>query len=277
MSTADPTQAPIPPRVPPQGSEPAIAGAPPAGSIRWLPATVVSARMETAGSRTLHLSAPGFLPTVAGQHLDVRLTAPDGYTAQRSYSIGSPAAAGQLELTVDLMAMGEVSPYLVEAVEVGDMFEVRGPIGQWFVWRPEQTGSVQLIAGGSGIVPIMAMIRTHAQIGSAATFRLLYSVRSPDVEFYRDELDALERSSAGALVVERIYTRTAPLGHPHRVGRIDQAIIQQLSLPPSSADGPAPTVYVCGPTPFVEVVANALVGIGHAPENVRTERFGPTG
>jgi len=254
--------------LPPSGSP--LAGAPAAGSIRWLPATLVDAHMETAFSRTLKLSAPEFLPTIAGQHLDVRLTAPDGYTAQRSYSIGSPAAASLLELTVDLMDMGEVSPYLVEALELGDMIEVRGPIGQWFVWRPEQAAPVQLIAGGSGIVPIMAMIRTHAATPPAAPFRLLYSVRSPDLEFYRAELDGLE---ADALRVERVYTRSAPDGHPHRVGRIDPEIIAQLATPPSES----PTVYVCGPTPFVEVVANALVEIGHSPENIRTERFGPSG
>ena len=254
----------------PASPEPVVVGAPAAGSIRWLAATVVDAHMETHGSRTLHLSAPGFLPTRAGQHLDVRLTAPDGYTAQRSYSIGSPAAAAVLELTVDLMERGEVSPYLVEDLEVGDMIEVRGPIGQWFVWTPDQAGPVQLIAGGSGVVPTMAMIRTHAAAGSSAAFRLLYSVRSPDLEFYRAELDALEGES---LVVDRIYTREAPAGHPHPVGRINPDIIAQLAAPPSES----PTIYVCGPTPFVEVVANALVELGHKPANVRTERFGPSG
>lgn len=260
---------PSPQGPPPRAGSP-LAGAPAAGSIRWLPATLIDAHMETAGSRTLKLHAPDFLPTAAGQHLDVRLTAPDGYTAQRSYSIGSPAAAPLLELTVDLMDLGEVSPYLVEALDIGDMIEVRGPIGQWFVWRPEQPGPVQLIAGGSGVVPVMAMIRTHAAARSAAPFRLLYSVRSPDLEFYRAELDRLE---GDALQVERVYTRSAPDGHAHRVGRIDREVIEQLTAPPAES----PTVYVCGPTPFVEVVANALVEIGHSPENIRTERFGPSG
>ena len=225
-------------------------------------------RLETPTARTLVLDAPELGSAVAGQHIDIRLTAEDGYTAQRSYSLASATGARPVEVTVERFEDGEVSPYLVEDVGVGDPLEIRGPIGGWFVWGPEQEEPVQLIAGGSGIVPLMGMIRTHAAVGSPAPFRLLYGVQDPDRRYYRDELDRL----AGAgLQLDIRYSRRAPDGLP--VGRIGAAELAALTLPPEQR----PTVYVCGPTGFVEAVADGLLRLGHAPERIRTERFGPTG
>lgn len=225
-------------------------------------------RQETATARTLVLDAPELGETVAGQHVDIRLTAEDGYTAQRSYSLASPTGARPVEVTVERFADGEVSPYLVEDVAVGDPLELRGPIGGWFVWRPEQAEPVQLIAGGSGIVPLMAMVRTHAATGSTAPFRLLYGVQDPDRRYYRDEL---ERLAGPSLRIDVRYSRRGPAGAP--VGRIGTPDLAELTLPPEQR----PTVYVCGPTGFVEAVADGLLHLGHAPERIRTERFGPSG
>jgi ferredoxin-NADP reductase len=231
-------------------------------------ARVTAVRPETPTARTLVLDAPDLGPTVAGQHIDIRLTAEDGYTAQRSYSLASPTGAQSLEVTVERFEDGEVSPYLVEAVEVGDPLEVRGPIGGWFVWGPDQEEPVQLVAGGSGIAPLMAMIRTHAAVGSPAPFRLLYGVQDPDRRYYRGEL---ERLAGPALQVDLRYSRRAPAGLP--VGRIGAAELSGLAVPADLR----PTVYVCGPTGFVEAIADGLLRLGHAPERIRTERFGPTG
>jgi ferredoxin-NADP reductase len=225
-------------------------------------------RRETATARTLVLDAPELGDTVAGQHVDIRLTADDGYTAQRSYSLASPTGTRPVEVTVERFEDGEVSPYLVEDVAVGDPLELRGPIGGWFVWRPEQVEPVQLIAGGSGIVPLMAMARTHAAAGSTAPFRLLYGVQDPDRRYYRDELDRL---AGRALQIDVRYSRRAPAGAP--VGRIGVPDLDELTVPPEQH----PTVYVCGPTGFVEAVADGLLHLGHAPERIRTERFGPSG
>ncbi|HEY8319755.1 MAG TPA: FAD-binding oxidoreductase [Amnibacterium sp.] len=214
------------------------------------------------------LDAPDLGPTVAGQHIDIRLTAEDGYTAQRSYSLASGTGAERIEVTVERFEDGEVSPYLVEDLGVGDPLEVRGPIGGWFVWRREQTEPVQLIGGGSGIVPLMAMIRTHEATASAAPFRLLYGVQDPTRIYYRDEL---ARLAGPALAVDLRYSRRAPAGLP--VGRIGAAELASTTIPSAEA----PTVYVCGPTGFVEAVADGLLALGHAPERIRTERFGPTG
>ncbi len=225
-------------------------------------------RRETATARTLVLEAPELGDTVAGQHVDIRLTAEDGYTAQRSYSLASPSGARPVEVTVERFEDGEVSPYLVEDVAVGDPLELRGPIGGWFVWRQEQAEPVQLIAGGSGIVPLMAMVRTHAAALSTAPFRLLYGVQDPDRRYYRDELD---RRAGPALQVDVRYSRRAPAGAP--VGRIGVADLSLLTVPAEQR----PTVYVCGPTGFVEAIADGLLHLGHAPERIRTERFGPSG
>jgi ferredoxin-NADP reductase len=239
--------------------------------VRWVPALLVGASPETSGSRTLVFEAPDLEPPLAGQHVDVRLTAEDGYTAQRAYSLGSPAGAARVELTVDRMPDGEVSPYLVDVLEIGNLVEVRGPIGQFFVWRPEQTEPVQLIAGGSGIVPLMSMIRTREAVGGQAPMRLLYSVRTPAGRFYADELDDLAR--AGRIDLQYAYTREVPAGWEREAGRLTPALLRDLTIP--AAEHPA--IYVCGPTPFVEAVASELVAVGHPAASIRTERFGPSG
>lgn len=206
----------------------------------------------------------------AGQHLDVRLTAPDGYSASRSYSIANAADGDRVELTIEELRDGEVSPYLVESIAVGDPLEVRGPIGGWFVWHPSQTDPVQLVAGGSGIVPLMAMIRSRASAQSHAPFRLLYSVRSPESIIYSNELRDHAR---GGLDVAYAFTRVTPPDWPRPPHRIDAAIVAETTIAPAER----PSVYVCGPTPFVEAAANLLIAAGHAPDRIKTERFGPTG
>lgn len=226
----------------------------------WQTATLVEARTETPTARTLRLAVPGWPGHLAGQHVDVRLTAEDGYTAQRSYSLAAPADGDVIELTVQLVADGEVSPYLAGDMQVGDALEVRGPLGGWFVWRPTQPEPVLLLAGGSGIVPLRAMRRS----GPAAPFRLLYSTRSPADVIYADELTGDD--------VAILYTRDAPTDSsrpPHRIDAADLA----LGWPAERE----PTCYVCGPTPFVEAAANLLIRAGHHPDRIRTERFGPTG
>jgi ferredoxin-NADP reductase len=239
----------------------------------WRVGTVVALHDETATARTITLEVRDWPGHVAGQHVDVRLTAPDGYSAVRSYSIASaPNSEGLVQITVERMLNGEVSPYLTQEVMEGDRLELRGPIGGWFVWRSQQTEPVQLVAGGSGIVPLMAMIRSRASAGSKVPFRLLYSVREPGAVFYRDELRALSTEHR-SLTVTYAYTRTVPKDWPRPPGRIDAALITDTTWP---ADlGPA--CYICGPTPFVETVANLLTASGNERDKIRTERFGPTG
>jgi ferredoxin-NADP reductase len=238
----------------------------------WVPATVVDARSEGAGTRTLVLDTAGPTPALAGQHIDIRVTAEDGYTAQRSYSLASPAHAPLLEVTIDRLPDGEVSPYLVEGIEIGDRLEVRGPIGFWFVWRPEQSEPVNLIAGGSGLVPLMSIIRTRADSASDAPFRLVIASRSPDRDLYGDELARLEAEN-GWLAVTRLYSRRAPLGDHRGARRIDTGDLAELTFPPSMS----PTTYVCGPTPFVETVADSMADFGHEGARIRAERFGASG
>jgi ferredoxin-NADP reductase len=238
--------------------------------ISWQVATVTDVRRETATARTLVLDVPEWPGHLPGQHLDVRLTAPDGYRASRSYSIASAWTDRTIELTVEQVPGGEVSPYLVEVLKVGDPLEIRGPVGGWFVWKPDQTGPVQLIGGGSGIVPLMAMLRAHAAAASTTPVRLLYSVRRPTSVIYVDGLKQVATSDD--VEVRFVYTREAPAGEP-RVGRIDADLVERLAFRPEDE----PTTYVCGPTPFVETVADLLVAAGHDPARVRTERFGPTG
>jgi ferredoxin-NADP reductase len=233
---------------------------------------VTGLRDETPDARTVSVAVPRWPGHDAGQHVDVRLTAPDGYTATRSYSIASAVDGEHLELTVERLPDGEVSPYLAGELAVGDVVEVRGPIGGWFVWRPEQAEPVQLIAGGSGIVPLMAMVRTHAARGSTSPMRLLYSVRAPDAMFYREELERRAETER-ALDVAYAYTRTAPTGWPAAPQRIDAGLIADRVL----AADTAPTTYVCGPTGFVEAVSGLLIDAGHDASRIRTERFGPTG
>jgi ferredoxin-NADP reductase len=239
----------------------------------WLAGTVVALHDETRTARTITLEIPDWPGHIAGQHVDVRLTAPDGYSAVRSYSIASASnSKRRVELTVERLANGEVSPYLTREVAVGDRLEVRGPIGGWFVWRTNQTEPIQLIAGGSGVVPLMAMIRSRASVASDAPFRLLYSVRAPEAVFYRDELQALA-DHALPVRVTYAFTRVTPKDSLRPPGRIDAALIANATW----ASNLAPTCYVCGPTSFVESVSNLLGASGNSPDKIRTERFGPTG
>src|SRR6516164_2416962 len=239
----------------------------------WRTAKVVGLHDETPTARTLALAVRDWPGHVAGQHVDVRLTAPDGYSAVRSYSIASASSSEhRVELSVERLPDGEVSPYLTQELAVGDQLELRGPIGGWFVWRTQQSEHVQLIAGGSGIVPLMAMIRSRASAGSTAPFRLLYSVREPGAVLYRDELQAVsDRDHSVNLTYA--YTRATPNCWPRPPGRIDTALIENETWPSNLG----PTCYVCGPTPFVETAASLLSASGHASERIRTERFGPTG
>jgi ferredoxin-NADP reductase len=241
------------------------------GRLTWQVATVATVREETPTARTLVLDVPGWQGHQAGQHVDVRLTAPDGYSAQRSYSIASPPGGTRLELTVQRLADGEVSPYLAEVLAPGDPLELRGPIGGWFVWNPADSGPVLLVAGGSGVVPLMAMIRTRAASGSRAPFRLVYSVREPTAALYADELASRARTGTG-LDVTNVYTRTTPPGWPQPPGRINADI-----LTGGQPAQPQLAVFACGPTGFVEAAANLLVDAGHDPKTIKTERFGPSG
>jgi ferredoxin-NADP reductase len=238
--------------------------------MNWQIGTVVKRRDETQTSRTLTLDVPGWPGHVAGQHVDVRLTAPDGYTATRSYSIASAPDGERIALTVERLADGEVSPYLTDVVEVGDPLELRGPVGGWFVWRPSQPEPVQLLAGGSGLVPLMAMVRTHGLAQSKAPIQLLYSVRDPLAIYYEMELKEHAENGVG---VTYAFTRQSPEGWPRPPGRIDAELLAEWAFQPSSSA----SCYVCGPTGFVEAVADLLVHAGHDPARIKTERFGPSG
>lgn len=238
----------------------------------WRDATLVERRPETDSAVTLVLDVhdwPGHLP---GQHVDVRLAAPDGYTATRSYSLSAPERGDRVELTVQRVPDGEVSGFLAGGLAVGDAVRLRGPVGGWFVWREAQPEPVLLVAGGSGIVPLMAMLRARgADEAGGPPFRLVYSVRAPDDVIYRDELAAL--AGADGVDVHLVHTRRAPETVSRPVGRLHE---HDLVASGWRAED-APTCYVCGPTGFVEAAADLLVGLGHAPERIRTERFGPSG
>jgi ferredoxin-NADP reductase len=239
--------------------------------VRWLVATIAETIPETVGATTLRLDVPSWPGHRAGQHVDVRLTAEDGYQAQRSYSIASAPGTDRLELTVVRIDDGEVSPYLATDAEVGDQFELRGPIGGWFVWDPADTSPVLLVGGGSGVVPLMAMLRDHARVASEAAMHLLYSARTLDEVIYREELSEL--ASGGHRAVTLTLTREKSEGWAGRRGRIDAELLDEVGWAPAAR----PHCFVCGPTPFVEAAAAALVGLGHDPGQIRTERFGPTG
>jgi ferredoxin-NADP reductase len=250
------------------------------GRLNWLAATVAEVRMETATASTLLLDVPGWPGHTAGQHLDVRLTAENGYTAQRSYSLASRRREDQLELTVQQVPDGEVSGYLVAQARPGDQFEVRGPVGGYFTWRPEDPAPVLLVAGGSGIVPLMSMVRTRAAASppartdrpAPAPFRLVYSTRSPGSAIYAEELGR-RATTDGGLEVCYAYTREAPPDWPRPPGRLDAGQLAEAGWPASRS----PSCFVCGPTAFVETVADLLVAQGHQADRIRTERFGPTG
>lgn len=246
--------------------------------LTWRVATVLEVRPETAGASTLILSVPDWPGHLPGQHVDVRLTADDGYQAERSYSIASSPEAARLALTVERIDDGEVSPYLTDEVRTGDQFELRGPIGGYFTWQVADGGPLVLLAGGSGLVPLMAMLRHRADRGSAVEAHLLVSARAlPDVLF-RAELEELEKPDSDGgrgrgVDVRYTLTRDQPYGWPGWSGRVDVGMVEQV-VPESNRK---PRAFVCGPTGFVEHVAELLVGLGHDPHAIKTERFGPTG
>jgi ferredoxin-NADP reductase len=243
----------------------------------WQVATLVERRHESSSAVTLVLDVPGWPGHLAGQHLDVRLTAPDGYTAERSYSLASgptSPGSGRVEITVQRVADGEVSPYLVDAFPVGAGIEMRGPIGGWFVWDAARDAGtpVLLLAGGSGLVPVMSMIRARREAGDRTPFRLIYSVRTGEDQLYPDELEKLAARSDG-LEVRTIFTRAVSLTALRGPRRLTASELVAWGWPPELE----PRVYVCGPTGFVEAVSRMLVAEGHDPARVRTERFGPAG
>jgi ferredoxin-NADP reductase len=238
------------------------------GRLTWRVATIAEIRPETPRVWTLVLDVPGWEGHRAGQHVDIRLTAEDGYQAERSYSVSSVSDAERVELMVERLDDGEVSPYLTGEAQPGDQFELRGPVGGYFVWDPSAGGPVLLVGGGSGVAPLMAMARQRALDGDEVPTRLLYSARSLEDVVYRDELADLSRDG-----FEVVYTltREQPEGWTGYARRVDRELLAEVT-----PDGLALT-FVCGPTPFVEAVAEAMVGLGHDPYRIKTERFGPTG
>jgi ferredoxin-NADP reductase len=242
-------------------------------SIDWQIATLDSIRVETPTVKTLTFSLPAWLRHRPGQHYDVRLTAEDGYQAQRSYSIASePERAGEIDLTVERIETGEVSPYLLDVLVPGDLVELRGPIGGYFVWEAKQPEPLLLIAGGSGIVPLMAMLRHRHAAGSKIPARLLYSSRSFEDIIYRAELDGLQGQTDGPQVFHTL-TRSQPAGWSGYARRIDRQMLAEVTRPL----GRSVQVYICGPTRLVESAATDLVGLGIPAGQIRTERFGPAG
>ena len=240
--------------------------------LSWRLAEVVEAVPETPRTKSLVLEVPEWEGHKAGQHVDVRLTAEDGYQAQRSYSIASAPEDERLKLTVDRIEDGEVSPYLTEVLMKGDKLELRGPIGGYFTWEEGDGGPLLLVAGGSGVVPLMAMLRHRRAVGSDVPTRLLFSSRSYEEIIYRGELEKLAAKD-GSLEVIHTLTRSRPEGWRGYEGRIDAKMLAEVAW---SADE-SPLAFVCGPTPLVEGVAAALVSLGHDPARVKTERFGATG
>ena len=243
------------------------------GRLIWQLGEVVTTRVETARTKSITFTVPNWMGHRAGQHVDVRLTAEDGYQAERSYSIASPPEeAPRVTLTVERIDDGEVSPYLTEELRAGDKLELRGPIGGYFVWEAQMGGPLLLVAGGSGIVPLMAMIRHRAAAGSSVATRLLYSSRSLEDVIYRDELDHLSKNSTMLQVVQTL-TRAQPPGWMGYARRIDTQMLHDVAWPVDQR----PLAFICGPTPFVETAAASLVELGHEPGRIKTERFGPTG
>ena len=247
-----------------------MAGAALPGRLTWQLTKLETRTQETPRVITLRLASPDWRGHIPGQHVDVRLTAEDGYQAQRSYSIGSVPAEGWLELTVEDITEGEVSPYLAEFLQPGDMLELRGPIGGYFTWTPSDGGPLLLIAGGSGVVPLMSMLRLRQEQGSTIPTTLLMSSRDGTDIIYKEELDSL--ASDPTLRIVHTLTRGHPADWTGYTRRIDAAMLAEV------ADTPQPTglAYVCGPSGLVEAVSTSLVTLGYPPDRVRTERFGPT-
>jgi ferredoxin-NADP reductase len=238
--------------------------------LAWQIGEVVETHPATPRVKNLFLDVPGWEGHKAGQHVDIRLTAEDGYQAQRSYSIASAPEDNRVELVVERLDDGEVSPYLTDELRPGDKLELRGPIGGWFAWEAKDGGPLFLVAGGSGIAPLMAMIRHRAAAGSDASCHLLYSSRSREETIFADELDQLTATD-GSLQVFHTLTRSQPPGWTGYARRIDRVMLAEVS------PGENPLAFVCGPTPLVESVATELVGLGHDARRIKTERFGPTG
>jgi len=247
-----------------------MAGTAVRGRLTWQLAELVEVVAETLRVKTIVFDVPSWPGHRAGQHVDVRLTAEDGYQAERSYSIASAPDGTRVALTVQRLEDGEVSPYLTDELRPGEKIELRGPIGGYFVWEPSDGGPLMLVAGGSGVVPLMAMIRTRAAARDDTETRLLYSSRSEDDVIYRDEL---ERLSGNGLGVVHTLTDSQPPGWTGYARRVDPEMLAEVAPRPAER----PRFYACGPTPFVEAVAEALVRLGHDPLAIKTERFGPTG
>ncbi len=237
----------------------------------WRVATVAGLRDETPRVRTVVLAVPGWPGHLPGQHVDVRLTAEDGYQAERAYSIASPPEDALLALTVERLDDGEVSPYLTRELRTGDALEVRGPIGGYFIWQRSMGGPLLLVAGGSGIVPLMCMLRHRRAGGARLPARLLYSCRSPDDAIYGGELRAMSAEPGGA-DVRFTFTRARPPGWTGLARRIDAAMLAEAAWPPAAS----PWIFVCGPAAMVERAAGLLAEQGHDPRRIRTERFGPS-
>jgi ferredoxin-NADP reductase len=239
----------------------------------WQLATVTAIRDETPSVRTIAFSLPQWTGHLAGQHVDVRLTSDDGYQAERSYSIASPSGRTALiEITIERITNGEVSPFLTEQLALGDTIELRGPLGGYFTWSPENHAPLMLIAGGSGIVPLMSMLRTRTKAVNRSPARLLYSSRRFEEIIYRSELDSLVAANDGFSIASAL-TRDAPANWNGETRRVDGEMLAKYTFPAAQA----PYNFVCGPTSFVETVADRLVGLGHQESAIKTERFGPTG
>ena len=243
------------------------------GRLNWQVGEVIATHQETALAKSISIKVPNWTGHRPGQHVDIRLTAADGYQAARSYSIASaPEDAPRLTFTVERLDGGEVSPYLVDELRVGDELELRGPIGGYFVWEAQMGGPLLLIAGGSGVVPLMAMIRHRRAANSLIPTRLLYSSRSLEDIIYRNELDSLNDKTAGLEVIYTL-TRLQPPGWTGYHRRVDVNLLREVAWSPEQH----PLIFICGPTSFVEAAAADLVALGYETERIKTERFGPTG
>jgi ferredoxin-NADP reductase len=249
-----------------------VTGARPLRAAAWQVAELAERRSETASAATLSFDVSDWPGHRAGQHVDVRLTADDGYQAQRSYSIASAPEGGQLALTVERLDDGEVSPYLVDEMRPGDVVELRGPIGGWFVWEATDGGPLLLVADGSGLVPLMAMLRHRRASASVIPARLLLSAGRADHILYSAALGDLAEADDGFELLATL-TREAPPGWTGFTRRVDREMLDEVAWEPDELA----RTFVCGPTGFVEAAAEALVGLGHDPALVKTERFGPTG